>query len=174
MGPYGSILAQINAGDRIYIRRGIYHEAIIIDNIDSTLGNETLISNYNNEEVVIDGTISIDGSWTDDTIGGVAVKKNIGITQSISQLFVGNNQMVMARWPNAKFSDNTIWDNENYWAIGTIDDDENAYSNGTIIDDPFTNSAGTAIDLNAAGFDLDESNKQAIAILNLGSFLLTL
>ena len=67
----------------------------------------------------------------------------------------------MARWPNAKFSDNTIWDNDNYWAKGTIDDDENAYSNGTLIDDPYTNSAGTTIDLNAAGLDLDETNKQA-------------
>ena len=76
----------------------------------------------------------------------------------------------MARWPNAKFSDNTIWDNDNNWAKGTIDDDENAYSNGTLIDDPYTNSAGTTIDLNAAGFDLDEANKQAIAILNVGSF----
>ena len=56
----------------------------------------------------------------------------------------------------------------NYWAKGTIDDDENAYSNGTLIDDPYTNSAGTTIDL--ARFDLDESGKQAIAILNTGSF----
>ena len=51
----------------------------------------------------------------------------------------------MARWPNAKFSDDTVWDNDNYWAKGTIDDDENAYTNGTIIDDPYTNSAGTIL-----------------------------
>ena len=66
----------------------------------------------------------------------------------------------MARWPNAKFSDDTVWDNDNYWAKGTIDDDENAYTNGTIIDDPYTNSAGINSDLNATGFDLDETNKQ--------------
>ena len=53
---------------------------------------------------------------------------------------------------------------------GTIDDDKSAYSNGTIIDDHYTNSAGITIDLNAASFDLDESGKQVIAILNLGSF----
>ena len=41
-------VSQINPGDKIYIRRGTYHEEIIIDNIDSTSGNETLISNYNN------------------------------------------------------------------------------------------------------------------------------
>jgi hypothetical protein len=32
-------VSQINAGDKIYIRRGTYHEEIIIDNIDSTSGN---------------------------------------------------------------------------------------------------------------------------------------
>ena len=92
------------------------------------------------------------------------------LTQDIWQLFINWEEQVMARWPNAKFSDGTIWDNDNYWAKGTIDDDENAYSNGTIIDDPYTNSAGTLISLSAQGFDLDETNKEAIAILNLGSF----
>lgn len=146
-------ISQINAGDRIYIRRGIYHEAIIIDNIDSTLGNETLISNYNNEEVVIDGTISIDGSWTDDTIGGVAVKKNIGITQSISQLFVGNNQMVMARWPNAQFSDLSIYDHDN-WAHG----EETGSTDGSfLIDETYENPGSLSL-------------ANSIGILNVGSF----
>ena len=146
-------ISQINAGDRIYIRRGIYHEAIIIDNIDSSLGNETLISNYNNEEVVIDGTISIDGSWTDDTIGGVAVKKNIGITQSISQLFVGNNQMVMARWPNAQFSDLSIYDHDN-WAHG----EETGSTDGSfLIDETYENPGSLSL-------------ANSIGILNVGSF----
>ena len=61
-------------------------------------GNETLISNYNNEEVIIDGTIKVSNTWADDTVGGVQVKKLENFTNSITQLFVGNNQMVMARW----------------------------------------------------------------------------
>ena len=146
-------ISQINAGDKIYIRRGIYHEALIIDNIDSTLGNETLISNYNNEEVIIDGTISINGSWTDDTIGGVAVKKNIGITQSISQLFVGNNQMVMARWPNAQFSDLSIYDHDN-WAHG----EETGSTDGSfLIDETYENPGALSL-------------ANSIGILNVGSF----
>ena len=146
-------ISQINAGDRIYIRRGIYHEAIIIDNIDSTLGNETLISNYNNEEVIIDGTVSIDGSWTDDTIGGVAVKKNIGVTQSISQLFVGNDQMVMARWPNAQFSDLSIYDHDN-WAHG----EETGSTDGSfLIDETYENPGALSL-------------ANSIGILNVGSF----
>ena len=59
-------------------------------------------------------------------------------------------------------------DNDNYWAKGTIDDDENAYSNGTIIDGPYTNSVGTLISLSSKSFDLDETNKEAIAIFKPG------
>ena len=47
-------ISQISAGDIIYIRAGIYHENIQINNLDSTNGNETLIQNYNNEQVIID------------------------------------------------------------------------------------------------------------------------
>ena len=66
----------INPGDQIYIREGIYHENIVFNNIDATNGNETLRdSNYNNEEVIIDGTIKVSNTWADDTIGGVQVKK---------------------------------------------------------------------------------------------------
>ena len=63
-------VSQINPGDQIFIRRGTYHEEIIINNIDSSSGNETLITNYNNEKVIIDGTINVTGQWIDDTIGG--------------------------------------------------------------------------------------------------------
>ena len=88
-----------------------------IDNIDATSGNETLIQNYNNEQVIIDGTIGITNTWADDTIRGVQVKKVQSFTQSVTQLFAGNNQMVMARWPNAQFSDLSIYDHDN-WAEG--------------------------------------------------------
>ena len=80
---------QINAGDQIFIRRGTYHEEIIINNIDSSIGNETLITNYNNEQVIIDGSINVTGTgqWIDDTIGGVGVKKlKVLLSQSLSFL----------------------------------------------------------------------------------------
>ena len=163
----GKAASVMSAGDNCYIRQGRYHETITINNLDGSSGSPIVFTNYNNERVIIDGTVPITSNWVQVGSSNIWRTK---LTSDIWQLFLDWEEQVMARWPNAKFSDNTIWDNENYWAIGTIDDDENAYSNGTIIDDPFTNSVGTAIDLNAAGFDLDEANKQAIAILNLGSF----
>tara|TARA_B100000073_G_scaffold140213_1_gene115410 strand:+ start:555 stop:3908 length:3354 start_codon:yes stop_codon:yes gene_type:complete len=157
----------MSSGDICYIRQGRYHETITINNLDGTSSSPIIFTNYNNERVVIDGTIPITSTWTQ--IGSSNLWRT-KLTQDIWQLFINWEEQVMARWPNAKFSDGSIWDNDNYWAKGTIDDDENAYSNGSIIDDPYTNSSGTLISLSSTSFDLDEANKQAIAILNLGSF----
>ena len=156
----------MSAGDNCYIREGSYHETIVMNNNDGASGSPIVFTNYNNERVIMDGTIPIDTSWSIHS-GNIYKQK---LTFRPWQLFADRKEQVMARWPNAKFSDNSIWDNDNYWAKGTIDKDDNAYSNGTIIDDPYTNKDGTNIDLNAKGFDLDESGKEAIAILNVGSF----
>ncbi len=163
----GKAASVMSSGDICYIRQGRYHETISIDNLDGTSSAPVIFTNYNNERVIIDGTIPITSTWVQ--IGSSNLWRT-KLTQDIWQLFINWEEQVMARWPNAKFSDGTIWDNDNYWAKGTIDDDESAYSNGTIIDDPYTNSAGTLISLSAKGFNLDETNKEAIAILNLGSF----
>ena len=163
----GKAASVMSSGDKCYIRQGRYHETITIDDLDGSSGSAIVFTNYNNERVVVDGTTPITSTWTQVGSSNIWRTK---LSADIWQLFINWEEQVMARWPNAKFSDDTVWDNDNYWAKGTIDDDENAYTNGTIIDDPYTNSAGTTIDLNATGFDLDETNKQAIAILNLGSF----
>ena len=156
----------MTAGDVCYIREGSYHETITINNKDGSQGSPIVFTRYNNERVVLDGTLPIDTSWT--VHSGNIYKKKLSFTPW--QLFVGGLEQVMARWPNAKFSDESIWDNDNHWAKGTIDDDENAYSNGTMIDDPYTNDQGESINLSSQGFDLDQTNKEAIAILNTGSF----
>tara|TARA_B100001564_G_scaffold358487_1_gene377286 strand:- start:3047 stop:6400 length:3354 start_codon:yes stop_codon:yes gene_type:complete len=163
----GKAASIMSSGDKCYIRQGRYNETISIDNLDGTSSAPVIFTNYNSERVVIDGTIPINSTWVQ--IGSSNLWRT-KLTQDIWQLFINWEEQVMARWPNSKFSDGTIWDNDNYWAKGTIDDNENAYSNGTIIDDPYTNSAGTLISLSSESFDLDETNKQAIAILNLGSF----
>ena len=112
-----------------------------------------MISNYNNEEVIIDGTIKVPNTWTDDTIGGVQVKKLESFTNSITQLFVGNDQMVMARWPNAQFSDLSIYDHDN-WAHG----EESGSTDGSfLIDETYDDPAPLSL-------------SNSIGILNVGSF----
>ncbi len=147
----------MEAGDTCYIRQGTYHENITLDNQDGSALSPIVFTSYNNERVVLDGTILIDSLWT-PYIDNIWVAD---IDFDVWQLFVGYEEMVMARWPNAKFSDGTIWDKENHWAHGTIDDDENAYINGEMIDAPHGD-----VSLENIGFNIEG----ATAILNVGSF----
>ena len=144
-------------GDICYIRQGVYHENIIMNNNNGNEGNPIVFTAYNNERVVFDGTTLIDAEWTPYS-GGIW---QANIDKDIWQLFIDSKEMVMARWPNANFEDGSIWDKNNYWAHGLIDDDETAYENGTMIDAPHEN-----ISLENIGFNIEG----ATAILNVGSF----
>ena len=145
------------AGDICFIRQGIYHETVIMDDHDGMEDFPIVFASYENERVSMDGTVSIDSIWQ-------AHSGNIWKTKldfEIWQLFVNWEEMVMARWPNANFADSSIWDKENHWGHGTIDDDPEAYDNGTLIDAPYE-----GVDLAGSGLNITN----AIAILNVGSF----
>ena len=145
------------AGDICYIRQGSYHETIIMDDNDGSDGSPIIFSAYDGERVVLDGTMLLDVVW--EVYSGSIWKTTLDFP--VWQLFAQRQEMVMARWPNANFTDGTVWDKENYWGHGTIDDDPNAYENGTLIDEPHGD-----IDLANSGLDITG----AIAILNVGSF----
>ena len=98
----GKAISEIDAGGSVIIRGGVYHEQILIDNLNSSISYPTLIKSFDGETVVIDGTIEILGQWNDDNSNS-SIKVVNGINDHITQLFVGNEQMVMARWPNAQF-----------------------------------------------------------------------
>tara|TARA_B100000287_G_scaffold432682_1_gene492534 strand:+ start:18 stop:1874 length:1857 start_codon:yes stop_codon:yes gene_type:complete len=128
-----------------------------MDNRDGNNSNPIIFTNYNDERVVLNGTLPIDFLWTPYT-------DNIweaSIDFDIWQLFVDYEEMVMARWPNANFTDGSIWDKENHWAHGLIDEDDTAYENGMMIDAPHGD-----ISLENIGFNIEG----ATAILNVGSF----
>ena len=118
--PFLSIQQAVDimeAGDICYIRQGVYHENISIDNKDGNESNPIIFTSYNNERVVFDGTVKIENEW-------IPYSGNIWKTEidfDIWQLFVDNKEMIMARWPNANFEDGSIWDKENNWAHGIID-----------------------------------------------------
>ncbi len=144
-------------GDTCYIRQGQYHENIIVNNKNGNSLNPLIFTNYNDERVVMNGTLPINSLWT-------PFNENIWETSidfDIWQFFVDYEEMVMARWPNANFLDGSIWDKENHWAHGLIDEDDMAYQNGTMIDEPHGN-----ISLENIGFNIEG----ATAILNVGSF----
>ena len=51
------------AGDICFIRQGIYHETVIMDDHDGMEGLPIVFASYENERVAMDGTVSIDSIW---------------------------------------------------------------------------------------------------------------
>ena len=171
--PFETIQYGINqlssGGDILYIRAGTYRETITINKTGSN-GNPITIEAYSSEEVTIDGTVDVTGSWTSH---GNGIYKLSSYSTNITQLFVDDEPMVNARWPNAQFNDDSVFSHST-WAQG----DENTLSdtddpdyvddrsiNGSLqidedIFDPGVGGIGnTSLDLNGS-----------IGILNIGSF----
>ena len=152
----GHAIDQLSAGDILYIREGTYRETITIDE-DGTSGNVITIQNYNNEVVTIDGTVDVTGTWS--TYGSVSGSYQLtSYSTDITQLFVDDEPMVNARWPNAQFNDDSIFSHST-WAQGDEGDDDNPNSvQGSLqIDEDIYNPG--SLDLN-----------NSIGILNIGSF----
>ena len=157
----GKAVSLMDAGDTVIIRGGVYHEEISIDNFNSSNSSPTLIKSFDGETVIIDGTIEIVGQWNDDNANS-SIKVINGINDPITQLFVGNEQMVMARWPNAQFDMDAEDENgktlyifdKHSWAEGH----ENTSQDGQLYIDESKKNPGT----------IDLTN--TIGILNVGSF----
>ena len=149
-------IEQLTAGDILYIREGTYRETITIDE-DGASGNLITIQNYNNEVVTIDGTVDVTGTWS--TYGSVSGAYQLSsYSTDITQLFVDDEPMVNARWPNAQFYDDSIFSHST-WAQGDEGDDDNP------------NSVEGSLQIDEDVFDpgsLDLNN--SIGVLNIGSF----
>ena len=92
-----------SSGGNCFIMEGTYHESITIDG-----KNNITIKPYSSDKVILDGTVEISTSWTQSS-GNSSIYETT-LSQDIWQLFIGNNQQVMARWPNAQFIDDSIYD----------------------------------------------------------------
>jgi len=143
----------MQSGDNCYLRSGTYHEEIQINNLNGNASDLITFTNYQDEPVILDGTIPVNSSWT--VHDGNIYKTTL--IEDIWQLFVDGEEMVMARWPNAGFVDGSIWDQEQHWAHG----DEDNGSNGIMVDVPHDD-----VSLASSGIDITG----AIGILNVGSF----
>ena len=148
------ISALTDPGDECHIRTGRYHEPeFLISNKQGNLSHPIIIRGYENEIPVIDGTIPLTPKEGFDWTLGIDGIYSAQIEQDIWQLFVDDEMMTNARWPNALWSDKTVFLNE-YWAKS----DSNS-TRGEMVDSGEKNLTGSG--LNATG---------AIAVLNVGSF----
>ena len=157
-GDYTTITACVNdanATDSCLVREGRYHEEIIISDKE-----DITITGYRNERPIIDGTIVLKpnnnvkwhySTWKNQCFAKIdkVLRKNGG--KQIFQLFLDGEMMTNARWPNALWTDRTVFD-EHYWGHSDA-----SSTRGVMVDRGELAASG----LNMTG---------AMAVLNVGSF----
>ncbi len=121
--PFASIQQAVGVmapGDICYILGGTYHEEVDLSNLTGSEGSPVTFTNYQDEVVILDGRVKIETSWTLEERASVSLPDgnntpadkipgigNVYVTTlpegsgDITQLFVENKLMTLARWPNA-------------------------------------------------------------------------
>jgi hypothetical protein len=159
--PFATIQKAVDAmtsGDRLFVRGGRYHENVKVKDLNGSKVSPVVIQAYPGETVILDGTEAISSlqvsGWTKHS--GSIYKCTL--SKDIWQLFVGDEIMISARWPNARYDDGSVWKQDDTWAF----QDEGS-SWGTMV----TKTKGGQADLSATGKDFTG----AIAVLNIGNFM---
>jgi hypothetical protein len=112
--PFLTIQKAVNLlkpGDSCFIREGRYLEKINFQKLNGLKNKKILITSYQNEKVVLDGTELVKGKWEKykDQIYKIQLDKDIW------QVFINEQSMTLARWPNGNFDDKKIWDLKQGW-----------------------------------------------------------
>ena len=102
---------EMSAGDTCYIRTGSYHETATMQSKNGTAANPITFTNYQDEVVELNGTEEITSNWTQHS--GNIYKTTL--PGDVWQLFVDDEMMIPARWPNAFLHADSIWDRESNW-----------------------------------------------------------
>jgi hypothetical protein len=117
------------AGDKIYIKAGVYRETVTPASSGTAVTRITYQS-YKGETVTISGADLITPDWSVDA--GNIYKAKVALSKGDkNQVFVDGKAMVLARWPNC--SDEPFMDQK---ALCTVD----SSSKGNITDSDLTNA----------------------------------
>jgi len=147
--PWASLdyaLDKVSAGDTINIRAGRYYETITQSSINGTALKPIVIQSYNGEQVTFDGTVAINTISSGEWFQHAGSIYKLKLSEPIWQLFVDDEMMINARWPNARFDDDSVYSRDS-WAIGL----DATTINGHIETDPSVH------DLAAANIDASKS-----------------
>ncbi|KAL9968135.1 hypothetical protein ACROYT_G026469 [Oculina patagonica] len=137
-------------GDECVIQPGTYHETVTIANKHGTKESPIIIRGSPDGVTKMDGTIPLTPAKWEKMPNGAY--KGV-IYHDVTQLFIDEQMMTNARWPNALWSDKTVFDSQ-YWAKSS-----KKSKRGLMIDGGEHKLAESGI--NATG---------AMAVLNVGSF----
>jgi hypothetical protein len=106
--PLASIQQAINMsgpGSTLYLRGGNYHEEIDLSGVSGIPGYPITLIPYDGESVTLDGTKPITSEWT--LYEGNIYKTTL--SEDITELFVGDKPMTLARFPNALVWSDEMW-----------------------------------------------------------------
>ena len=168
-GSYNSVtdaLQAVSNGGTIVVHEGTYYENVVINNIQASEGNPLIIKANPGDNVVFDGTDTIETSWT-TYAGNPTILESDPINRDIWQLFVNNTMQINARWPNADhpfddFENSSWWDRHISWCKANADgsgfEDVGGVKRGWIQEDGAQDMAATNIDFNGK-----------VAVLNVNS-----
>jgi len=144
-------------GDECQIAEGRYHEVVEVGGLRGSEDRPFKITGLGNDRPVWDGTVLIkpknqEGKmeWDFDSTNGICSTK---IEQDITALFLNDDLLTAARWPNALWSDKTVFNNS-YWGHS-----DKTSTRGKMVDNGHADLAASG--LNATG---------SMAVLNIGSY----
>lgn len=134
-------LKSLEPGDTCFLRGGTYRETALL-NKSGTADKPIFIYNYPGEIPVLKGTDVVNGEWQLHKNKIYKTKLESGL--NIKQVFINENPMIMARWPNTTFKER--WNTKKWRETGPNS------SYGEIIDSEFktmdVNLKGAIITLN--------------------------
>jgi hypothetical protein len=110
------------AGDECRLLGGTYNEpTVIISNLVGTEEKPIVVAAAQGHTVILDGTSPITGQWAPIAGRGkcqhstYTLKLGQAEAEGVYQLFVGDEMQTPARWPNALWSDGSVF-NWTHWA----------------------------------------------------------
>ncbi len=132
-------VSSLISGDSLLLNSGNYSTELSLSDLDNIT-----ISSAMGSRAVLDGTTPILSAWTNHS-GSIFKTK---LNQPIWQLFIDDVQQTGARWPNARYSDNSVFNQSENWAK------TESSSNGQLSDPnlPAGDFAGALAVLNSASF----------------------
>lgn len=145
---------------QIIVHEGVYKETIDLSNISGTQKQPVVIKAADNENVLLDGTLDLK-DLIEDGEEWELYKDNIykiKLKQDIWQFFYDGEEMMPARWPNARFDDESVWDQEHTWCK-----QGNNSSYGKI----YSTADNPQLDL----AKINKDYTGAMLVLNLGRFM---
>ena len=152
--PFATIqhaVEQSVPGSTLFLREGTYRQTIDLDGVAGLPGQPVTLKSYQGEQVIIDGTIEITSTWTLDS----ETVYRTTIPEDITQLFVDDKIMTLARFPNAPaFSDAAFNEHNRREQLASS-------THGTVRDNP---NGGIAQSLADTGIDFTD----CVALLNFG------